>query len=184
MHTQICDVVDRVVLVDAHVQGKPKVDARSSVVTLVGTVTVVTRATGKRVSAPISRGVEVDNCGGTSGGHAGCSESGGITIESRVLGESFLALRPREAQLVGKTGEVACREPDMGPPFVLCATRSWFVTVHEARTIRVFPFDRDALLASDPILFVTRERYAGKHATFMFGERETIAFDGVREACF
>src|SRR5204863_7780071 len=111
MHTHLCDLGDRVVLVDSRPQGKPKVDARSSVVTLAGTVTVVTRATGKRVTAPISRGVDVDNCGGTSGGHAGCSESGGITIESRALGKSFLAFRPgHDDRLVGKTDEDECRE--------------------------------------------------------------------------
>ena len=183
MHTLMCDLGDRVVLVDSRPQGKPKLDATSSVVTLAGTVTVVTRATGKRVSAPISRGVDVDNCGGTSGGHAGCSASGGIRIESRALGTSVLAFRPgHDDVLVGKTGESACREPDGASPLALCATWSWFVAVDET-TIRVFPFDDDVPLAEDPMIIVTSERYAGKHASFVLGKRASIALNGAREAC-
>ena len=111
---RICDVGDRVIVVDAR------------------SVTVVTRPRGNRTRAPISRREGLaDRCSGPGGGHAGCS----ITFQrfwSVVLGHDYVEFGSSAGNFLAPGGDFnrarGCREPGSGP-IAVCATATRFVAI-------------------------------------------------------
>jgi hypothetical protein len=182
----ICDMPDRIFVVDAHVHGRTVVGPRVSTTPLTGTVTVIARPSGKRREAPIAKGsMLVDDCGGVGGGHAGCSELGGSSIKSRVLGgdELFFGTYRHDRFVHGHT-DSECRDADDEPWIALCSTRSWFAVVgkeHDHEYLRIY--DKDASFDED----VTAESggtYAGTRAKVVIGTHAaSVELDGTREAC-
>jgi hypothetical protein len=182
----ICDTPDRIFVVDVHVHGRTVVGPLVSTTPLAGTVTVIARATGKRREAPIAKGsVLTDDCGGVGGGHAGCSERGGSTIKSRVLGkdELFFGDDRRNLLVHGDTYS-ECRDAEVDPWIALCSTRSWFAVVgkgHDHDFLRIY--DKDDYF-EEAVTTEADGAYAGARAKVVIGTRTAnVELDGTREAC-
>jgi hypothetical protein len=190
---QLCDDGERVFVVDAHPVGEPVIGARDATTTLTGTVVAISHADGKRIDGPIdATSASIDNCGGTGGGHAGCSMSGGSSIHSALLGADtlFFGVTHRNSLMRGDAMR-ACRGADEEDPWLdACATKSWFVVIGRSGDdayIRVFA---GAGVAGDqpetPTLQETVQpgdrHYAGKRAV-LDTRAGTVEFDGHREPC-
>jgi hypothetical protein len=181
----ICDTGDRIFVVDAHARGRAVVGRTATTTALAGKVTVIARSTGKRSEGPIAAGsVDTDACGGEAGGHAGCSESCGSTIKSRVLGkdELFLGTFERRVLIHGDT-EIECR--DVPPWIAACSTPSWFVVVVQDRdhdAIRII--DAANNLVQDGVTATAGGRFVGARAEVSIGKGGgTVQLDGRREGC-
>ena len=181
----ICDTGDRIFVVDAHPHGRAVVGLTATTTALAGKVTVIARSTGKRREGPISAGSEdTDACGGRAGGHAGCSESCGSTIKSRVLGkdELFLGNFERRMLIHGDTA-IECR--DVPPWIAACSTPSWFVVVVQDRdhdAIRILDAADEAV--QDDVTATAGGRFVGARAEVSIGKGGgTVELDGRREGC-
>ncbi|HVK86815.1 MAG TPA: hypothetical protein VM513_21995 [Kofleriaceae bacterium] len=134
---EVCDTDDRIVVVDARPVGPPVIAAHGSTTDLAGSVVVISRSEGRRVTAAIDRGsVLYDDCGGSAGSHAGCSDLGGSTIRSAALGLDELFLDPygHRSVLVHDGIASPCRDKTAGL-IATCSTRSWFAVVDRAEAV-------------------------------------------------
>jgi hypothetical protein len=190
----LCDDGKRILVVETHVAGKPVVSDHDSTTKLAGTIVAITRADGKRVVEQIdARSMAIDNCGGTGGGHAGCSMSGGKSISSRVLGEQglFFGTTHRDVIFRNET-EWICRNVDEEETSIdACSTTSWFAVVRggDEPYLRVFAGDggdRDRFetpLLQEPVKVRDRS-YAGQRAVLTVSDDGgTLAVDGKTEPC-
>jgi hypothetical protein len=179
----ICDTGDRIIVVDAHPHGRAVVGPTATTTALAGTVTVIERSSGKHRAGPIAAGsVDTDACGGEAGGHAGCSESCGSTIRSRVLGKDqlFLGAFERRVLIHGDT-EIECR--DVPPWIEACSTPSWFVVVvqdQDHQAIRITDVAGNVL--RDDVTSAIGGRFVGARAKVSIGKGGgTVELDGSRE---
>jgi hypothetical protein len=181
----ICDTGDRIFVVDAHPRGRAVVGPTATTTALAGKVTVIARSTGKRAVGTIAAGsAYTDACGGEAGGHAGCSESCGSTVKSRVLGKDELFLGDLERRMLihGDT-EIECR--DVPPWIAACATPSWFavVVVDQGREVIRIVDSADTTIEDD-VTSTVGGRFVGARAKVSIGKGGgTVDLDGAREGC-
>ena len=192
---QICDTPERIVVVDVRSRGEPVIGARESTQSLAGTVTVISRTNGRRTTASIdATSVDTDTCGGTGGGHAGCSESGGSTIESSALAGDVLHLGHfRSFQLFHGDTSRTCRDSDSDPWIATCSTASFFAVAARgeggAPRLRIY---RGSGVGSgpqspsldEPATRTPGGRLASAHAALLVvGGNGMVEVDGRSEPC-
>jgi hypothetical protein len=191
---KICDAGDRIFVVDARRVGNAIVEPRASKTPLAGSVVVISRADGKRTDATIAAGsFETDECGGTGGGHAGCSEQSGLTVRSSALGADELFLGNFRRFLLVHGGTYAtCRDSDAEPWFALCSTPTWFAVIgtSDRRFIRIYQgrrvagWDAEPPMMQEDVESKPDGRFVGKRATLVMGNATgEVELDGKRESC-
>jgi hypothetical protein len=184
---EICDSEDRIVVANARPVGNPVVAVHGATTELAGSVVVISRSEDTRVTAAIDRGsVLYDDCGGSAGSHAGCSDLGGYTIRSAALGSDELFLDPYGHRSVVAHDGVAspCRDSTAGR-IAWCSTRKWFGVIDRADggkpIIRIYRGGAAAI--EEP---ATREpgRYTARRARLIIDKANgSIELDGEREPC-
>jgi len=193
---KICDTPDHIYVVDAHATGPAVQTVRDSSTPIGGTVVAISRPDGKRVDAPINPGsANVDSCSGTAGGHAGCSEMGGDSIESSALDGALLQMGTyRRYSLSRPDGWFAsCRDSEKDPWIAACSTLSWFATLGrsgDAVAIHVYrkggqidPNNEETPEIEEPVQG-SADHYEGKQASITFDATGGyVEIGGKREPC-